>query len=198
MTRGDGSRSEFQDAVQAYLTDQTGGRVVRRDQPNQSAPVGAPVRPSATDAGVDKGELTRAFDRLVEHEKTKPREVKVKAPEQWRKFVHPTIIGLSLTVITYIWAARPGWLFAKFDESASYAAPSPTHALVAVSALVDQFQQDRGRVPLDPHELGFPLPNIAYAPIGSDGFTLMTRSGDRSVTLEHRAGAVPSIVEVHR
>jgi hypothetical protein len=135
------SRESLSDALNSYLADQAGRASPgssRPDVPRQAASNNElnaayqailetyrPARPVEASAGsaepaapapaaappTGKEQLVQAYDRLIEHEATKPKSFLPPLPAKWRRFVVPAVAAASIATTAYIWIAKPAWLF---------------------------------------------------------------------------------------
>ena len=164
--RPDNKRQELQSALDAVTT---------------TFAVGRPVSPAAADG---KAELATAFDKLVEHEATKPTVFIPPPPPKWKRYVRPAIIVVSLVVAAYLTMARPAWLYPTFappdDPSTETAAEQ---MLVATSLLVDLYQQESGHLPAKVSDLDGSFPAVSIIDMGAGSYQLLTAVGGRSLVM---------------
>jgi hypothetical protein len=214
---GQPPKRELPDAVSAYLS-QEAPRPARTSGSADSTAVAGPPnqslaspseavmasRPSrrvatplaAAEEPSGKQQLAQAYDRLLEYEATKPKTIWIARPEQWRQYVYPTVIAVGLAVMVYIWIGRPAWLFPRFAPNPDQGTAHPEHRLIAVDVLIRQFQAQRGRIPQSMDDLGLPLSGVSMVPLGTGGYQLVTRVGDRAIVLNHQPGANANLREV--
>lgn len=164
----DNPKGELQDALSAFLNQSTAERPARPVAPlpaNPGAPSSpAPSTPTVTTAG-DKRELLAAFDRLVEHEANRPTGPVLPMESRVRKYLVPAVGAMAAVATLYLWIARPAWLYPRLDQvpmaTTSWQAQQ---MLIAASALVNQYQQQTGRYPVDLKEVGLNLPSLSIGP----------------------------------
>ncbi len=175
------NRHELESALEAVTTSFAVGRPV---SPVSKAPV--PVPPVPADR---KQELASAYDKLVEHEATRPRRFIPPLPPVWKRFFKPAIIVVSLTVAVYLSVARPAWLYPRFEAPAD---PGTTagaeQILTATSLLVDQFQRESGHLPANLSAIEGSFPSVSMMPTGTGGYRLISVVGTRSVVMTIRPG----------
>jgi hypothetical protein len=182
-----GTNATLNDAYQAIVEAYRPGRPVDPSRSALSEP--APSEPVA-----GKQRLLEAYDRLVEHEATKPRGFLPPMTARWRRFVTPTIGAVSLAATIYLSVAKPAWLYPTFDPP-----PAPTtdaaaeQVLIAGLIMVQQFEADSGRLPRNPTEVGIDPTAVSILPTGGGGYRLATSVGSRTLSILVTPGADPEI-----
>jgi hypothetical protein len=168
--------SDMREALDAFLTQVAADRPARPATPlppdsqlatpppagpPPAAPTGATPTGNAP-APAGKEELLAAYDRLVEHEATKPRTPVVATPATWKRYLVPTVGAVSAVAAAYLWIGKPEWLYPTFEPL-----PPPVTAtqaqlqLVAASILVEQYQQETGHLPTSFADLGLEAPSLS-------------------------------------
>lgn len=103
--------------------------------------------------------LLEAYDRLIEHEATKPLRAVRPTEAAWRRFVRPAIIATSAAAVLYFAAARPAWLYPRYDApTTTPPARVARRTLTTVAVLVRAYQDDTGALPASLEEVGVDLP----------------------------------------
>lgn len=146
---------------------------------------GTPATPDAAPAG--KRQLVAAYDKLVEHEASKPKEpLSFERPvPAWRRYGVPALGVLSVVATAYLWIARPRWLYPEVDPPLP-----PTNAamaqrvLIAGSIIMETFHATQGRYPATFSEAGVNLPWMSILPSGDGGYNLMTDAASGRMRLQ--------------
>ena len=216
---GEKARESLSDALSSYLADQAGrSGQAPASHADQARPAGPspdlsaayqtivenyrparPVEPGAADSPATpppsgKEQLLQAYDRLVEHEATKPRGFLGPVPAKWRRFVAPTIGILAAAATAYLWIAKPSWLYPRFEP----AAPPTTQVgaeqlLISTLIMVQQFEADSGRLPANLNQLGADLGAVSMVLTGDGGYRLLTGAAGRPISLRVVPGLDPQI-----
>jgi len=152
---------------------------------------GAPA-PSSAPPPEGKQQLVEAFDKLVEHEASKPKEPLSfeRAVPAWRKYGVPALGVLAFAASAYLWIARPKWLYPDFDPPMPPAsAEMAQRALIAGSIIMQNYHATQGRYPANFKDAGVNLPWMSIAPAGNGGFSLMTDAASGRLMLQSTPGA---------
>jgi hypothetical protein len=181
-----GSKGELAAAYQAIVNSYAGSK--------PAAPIVPTPAVSAPPEG--KQDLLVAYDRLVEHEANRPAAPPIPAEALWRRYIQPTIIVGCLAAIGYLWLAKPGWLYPRFEP-----VPPPvseveaTQLLIATSLMVEDFKESSGRLPRHLTELGIDLPGLSLNDPGDGSWQLLTGVGRRHYLLRGSVGQSVTIEE---
>jgi hypothetical protein len=185
-----GRKTELTDAYQAIVDAYRAPRPVEPGTPPPSQAASAPA--SSNPAG--KEQLLAAYDRLIEHEATKPKGFLPPLPAKWLRFAAPAVAVIALASSGYLWFAKPAWLYPRFDPM-----PAPTteakaeQILIATLFMVQQFEADSGRAPRDLRELGGDASVVSLIPTGGGGYRLATSIGNRTLSILVAPGSDPQI-----
>lgn len=163
--RPDNKRQELQSALDAVTTTFAVGRPVS-PSPEASSPA-----PAAAADG--KAELATAYDKLVEHEAAKPETYIPPPPPKWKRYIRPAIIVVSVGVAAYLTIARPPWLYPTFEApDAPRTEAAAERMLVATSLLVQQYQQEYGRLPAKLSDIEGSFPSVSMMDTGAGSYQL--------------------------
>ncbi|MFN0177427.1 MAG: hypothetical protein ACKVZ0_01420 [Gemmatimonadales bacterium] len=205
------SGSDMREALDAFLSQVAAERPPRpvtplaADSPKATPPAAdlspaAPTdpTPTATSTGhaapPGKEELLAAYDRLVEHEATKPLGHAGPAQAPWKRLLFPAVGVLSAVATVYLWIAKPEWLYPTFEPS-----PPPETAteaqlqLVAASILVEQYHQETGHFPTSFADLGLEAPSLSITP-DAGGYRIIGGTSSQPMFLRGAPGQ-PSTLE---
>ena len=174
--RSGNNRQELQSALEAVTTSFEVGRPV---SPSGDGSSPAPVVP------VDgKQELASAYEKLVEHEASKPTTYVPPPPAKWKRFLKPVIIAVSVTAAVYLTVARPAWLYPTFDAPVDPKTEgSAEQVLVASSLLVAQFQREYGRLPDKLSDIAGSFPSVSMMVTGAGSYRLLSAVGGHSLVM---------------
>ncbi|MBM4186769.1 MAG: hypothetical protein FJ206_05585 [Gemmatimonadetes bacterium] len=184
-------KDELEDALNAVLNDAAlSGRPVRPAVPKAATPQAAPVAPSVSVAPAagpapvpasaaaspaeaasgpadpkDKRELLAAYDRLVEHEATKPTGPVLPIESRLQRYGAASVAALSTVLMLYIWIAKPAWLYPRVESLSPPATElEAEQELVAAAVLAAEFYDQTGRYPVDLGEIGIDWPSLSIGP----------------------------------
>ncbi len=174
--RPDNNRQELQSALEAVTTSFAVGR------PVSAAPAAPSPAPAAPVDG--KQVLASAYDKLVEHEASKPASYVPPPPAKWKRYLKPVIIVVSVTTAIYLTVARPAWLYPTFEapEDPTTEA-SAEQTLTATSLLVEQYQQAFGRLPAKLSDIEGSFPSVAMVATAVGGYQLFSAAGGRPLVM---------------
>ena len=159
---------------------------------------GAPAS-DPTPAG--KQQLVDAYDKLVEHEASRPVEsISFDQPvPAWRRYGVPILGALAFVATAYLWIARPKWLYPDFDSPAPPAdAATAQRALIAGSIIMQNFHATQGRYPANFGDAGVNLPWMSVVPTSDGGFSLMTDAASGRLRMQSTPGVPPRIEGLSR
>ena len=151
-----------------------------------------PVAETPADPPAGKQELVAAYDKLVEHEDSKPTEpFSYERPvPAWRRYGVPIAGILAVVATGYLGMARPAWLY-----PAPPIPPMPTNAAAAEKALIagaivlENFRAAQGRYPASFKEAGIDVPWMSFVPSTDGGFSLMTDAVSGRMIMQAAPGA---------
>lgn len=192
-TTVDKPRETMQDALNAYLADRP-GRPVAPTAASEPKPTTAPSKPPT-----GKEALVEAYDKLIEHEATKPRGYRFPMAARWRKFVQPTIIAVSTAAMVYFALAKPKWLYPRVEPiSAPTSDVRAQQTLVAASVIAEQYRLAHGRLPTSLADAGVDIPSVSLLPAANGGFRLVGGTVTHPLTLRAAPGSIPILEGVTR
>ncbi|MGE0443426.1 MAG: hypothetical protein AB7L66_05345 [Gemmatimonadales bacterium] len=136
-----------------------------------------PVQPSAPESAErqqgDKQDLVAAYDRLVEHEATKPRHCEPPPEPLWKRYFKPAVAAACFAATAYLQLARPAWLFPPFQPLVPAATSANVEQLMTAAAMLANRQMQRTGFPIATIEdLGVPLPGVSLIEGGRDTIRL--------------------------
>jgi len=193
--RDAGGKTDLNDAYQAIVEAYRAPRPVEPGSAPSShgGPAPGSAEPPITNRA-GKEQLLAAYDRLIEHEATKPKTLLPPLPAKWRRFVAPTITAIALAGSGYLWFARPAWLYPRFEPMAAPTTEARAEqVLIATLITIQQFETDSGRLPRDLNELGGDQSAVSLVPTGGGGYRLATSVGNRTLSLLVAPGSDPEI-----
>ncbi len=168
--------------------------IVETFQPARPVEGTAAPTPPQPATGSGKDHLVQAYDRLIEHEATKPRGFLGPVPPGWRRFVLPAIAAAALAGMVYLWVARPAWLYPRFEPLPPPATQvAAEQLLIATLIMVQQFEADSGRLPRELNELEADMRSVSMVVTGGGGYQLMAGVGNRAISLRVMPGVDPMI-----
>lgn len=175
--RSDNNRQELNSALEAVTTSFAAGRPVSLSAEVPAAPVDG------------KQELASAYDRLVEHEAAKPTTLIPSPPAEWKRFVRPVVIVVCVTAAIYLTVARPAWLYPTFEAPEDPGTEtSAEQMLTASSLLVEQYQQEYGRLPAKLSDIDGSFPSVSMMDTGAGSYRLLSAVGGRSLVMTIKPG----------
>jgi hypothetical protein len=203
----DKSSGDMREALDAFLTQAAAERPARpatplvADSPITTPPPAglspaapASAAPTGNAAPPGKEELLAAYDRLVEHEATKPRTPAVAAQAPWKRFLVPTAGAVSAIATAYLWIAKPEWLYPTFEPSPPPATATEARLqLVAASILVEQYQLETGHLPTSFADLGLDAPGLSIT-ADAGGYRIIGGTPNQPMFLRGAPGQ-PSTLE---
>lgn len=172
----DKSNGDMQEALAAFLDQAAADRRPRPATPSAAdSPAAAPPAPAAAPAVPGgKEELLAAYDRLVEHEATRPVASVSPVASPWKRYLGPAIGAVSAVATVFLWVVQPAWLYPTFEPS-----PPPTTLaeaqmqLVAASILVEQYQQETGHRPNSFADVGLEAPTLSITSDEGGGYRII-------------------------
>lgn len=194
-------RETMHDALNAFLADRPNKPVTPGTaEARPASPAAHAAAPASGQRGPGgKEELVAAFDRLVEHEATKPRRFRLPVPVWWRRFAQPAIITASVLAMAYFWIAKPAWLY---PPVVPIAAPTNAHqaqqTLIAASILIEQFRQTHNRLPSSLAEAGADIPSVSILADSNGGFRLIGGVASQPMSYRNIPGGIPILEGVSR
>lgn len=187
----------MQDALNAFLAERP-----KRPVSPSSADAGQPpppALPATVAVGAGKEQLITAYDRLVEHEATKPRRWQLPTAAKWKRFIQPAIITTSVVAMGYLWLGKPGWLYPTVDPiDVPTTQLKANQTLVATSLLVQDFQRKYGRLPSVLSEVGVDIPSVSILADSNGGFRLVGGLANRPGTIRVVPGFPPVLEAMGR
>lgn len=172
----DKSNGDMREALAAFLNQAAAERPARPVTPLAADAPAAPPSPQGPPPGPPTGkeELLAAFDRLVEHEATKPVTRVDPAGPTWKRYLFPAVGMMSAVATVFLWVVQPAWLYPTFEP----APPSTNETeamlqLVAASILVEQYQEETGRLPTSFADLGLEAPTLSITSDAGGGYRII-------------------------
>ena len=113
---------------------------------------------------------------------------------RWKTYLVPGIGIAAVAAMLYLWIGRPGWLYPSVEPiNQPTTLLQAQQSLAATSILVEQYQSEHGRYPVDLKELGLGIGWMSLGPDAAGGFRVIGGTPNRPLLLQSVPGTTPRI-----